>query len=60
MLVTTDENRDKLKEYEKIWRKVKDIIRSTNNNPDDYDEKYIKLKFNLVDDVPPKRNTRTV
>ena len=60
MLVTTDENRDKLKEYEKIWRKVKDIIRSTYNNPDDYDEKYIKLKFNLVDDVPLKRNTRTV
>ena len=45
-LVPTDESRDKLKKYEQLWSKINDlIIRSRNNNSDDYDEKYMKIKF---------------
>ena len=25
-----------------MWSKIKDLVRSTNNKSDDYDEKYIK------------------
>lgn len=39
-VVPTDKSRDKLKEYEKMWRNIKDLIRLINNNLDDYDEKY--------------------
>ena len=28
------------------------LIRSKNNNPDKYDEKYMKIKFNSQDDLP--------
>ena len=28
----------KLKKYEKLWNKVRDLIRSINENSDDYDE----------------------
>ena len=32
--------------------KFKDLIRSITNNPDNYDEKYMKIKFNSDDDLP--------
>ena len=38
-VVPTDESRDKLKEYEKMWRKIKDLIRLRTNNLDDHDKK---------------------
>ena len=41
-----------LKRYEEICSKVKDLIRSTNRNSYDYDEKYMKIKLNLDDDLP--------
>ena len=53
-LVPTDESKDALKRYEKIRNKIKDLIRSTNNNSDDYYKKYMKIKFNLDNGLPPK------
>ena len=38
----------------KIWSKMKDLIRSKNNNSDKYGEKYTKIKFNSDDDLPLK------
>ena len=32
--------------------KIKDLIKSRNNNSVDYDEKYLKIKFNSNDDFP--------
>ena len=32
-----------------MWIKTKDLIKSTNNTSDDYDEKYIKIRFNSDD-----------
>ena len=54
-LVSTDESRDKLKEYEKLWRKMEDLIRSINDNSDNYDEKYMKIEFNSDFDLPMKK-----
>ena len=54
MLVLTDESKDTLKKFEEMLSKVKDLIRSITNNSDDYDERYMKIKFNSDDDLPVK------
>ena len=41
------------KKYEEMWSKIRDLIRSiTNNSDDDYDEKFMKSKFNSDEDLP--------
>ena len=51
-LVPTNESMEKIKKYEELWIKIRDLIRSITKNSDDYDEKYIKIKFNLDDELP--------
>ena len=45
-----------LKNYEELWSKVKDLIRSKINNSDNYNWKYTKIKFTSDDDLPLKKN----
>ena len=45
MLVLTDETKDTLKKYEEQWNKIWSIT----NNLDNYDKKYMKIKFNSND-----------
>ena len=45
-LVPTNDSKEKIKNYEELWNKIRDLIRSITKNADDYDEKYIKIKFN--------------
>ena len=40
---------------EKYGEESKDLFRSINNKSDDYDEKYMKIKFNSDDDLPLKK-----
>ena len=42
----------KIKEYEELWGKIRDLIRSITKNSDDYDEKYTKIKFTSDDKFP--------
>ena len=53
-LVPTNENKEKIKKYEELWIKIRDLISSITKNSDDYDydEKYIKIKFDLDDELP--------
>ena len=51
-LVPTNESKEKIKKYEELWSKIRDLIRSITKNSDDYDEKYMKIKFNLDDELP--------
>ena len=37
--------------YEELWSKIRDLIRSITQNSDDYDEKYMKMKFNSDDEL---------
>ena len=52
ILVHTDESKESLKKYEELWKKIKDLLRSINNNSDDYVAKFIKMLINLDDDLP--------
>ena len=44
--IHTDESKGTLKKFEKLWKKIKDLIRSIDNNSDDYEEKYMEIRFN--------------
>ena len=47
MLVPTNESKEKIKKYEEMHGKIRNLIRLMIKNSDDYDEKYI-LKSNLI------------
>ena len=51
-LVPTNESKEKIKKYEEIWIKIKDLIRSRTKNLDDYDEKHMEIKFDSDDNLP--------
>ena len=44
-LVSTNEREEKIKKYEELKLKIRDFIRSMTNNLKEYDEKYMKIKF---------------
>ena len=49
-LVPASENKEKIKK--ELWIKIRDLIRSINKNLDEYDEKYMKIKFNSDGKLP--------
>ena len=51
-LVPTNENKEKIKKYGELWIKIRHLISSIPKNSDDYNEKYMKTKFNLDDELP--------
>ena len=51
-LVSPDKNEDTLKKYTELWDKIKDLIRSVTNTSGDYDEEYMKIKFNSDNNLP--------
>ena len=38
--------------YLMLWSKIRDLIRSITKISDDYDEKYMKIRFNSEDYLP--------
>ena len=51
MLVPTNESKQIIKKYEELWSKTWDLIRPITKNSDDYDEKSMKIKSNLDDEL---------
>ena len=47
----------KIKKYEELQSKIRYLIRSITKNSDDYDEKYMKMKFNSNDKLPLNKMT---
>ena len=43
---------------ENYGKKIKDVIRSINNNSHDYDEKYVEVKFKSEENLTLKKGTR--
>ena len=50
-LLSTYESKEIIKKCEGLWSKMRGLIRSITNNLIDYDEKYMKIKFDS-DDLP--------
>ena len=55
VLLLTDKSKDTLKRYQELWNKVRDLIKPITNNSDNYDKKYMKIKFNSDDNLPLKK-----
>ena len=51
-LVPTDKSKEKIKKYEELWSKIRDLLISIAKTSDDYDEKNMKIKFNLDRELP--------
>ena len=51
-LVPTNENNEKIKKYEELWIKIRNLIMLIAKNSDNYDEKYVKINFNSDDELP--------
>ena len=51
-LVHTNDSKEKIKKYEELWSKIRDSIGSITKNLDEYDKKYMKIKFNPDDELP--------
>ena len=49
-LVPTNKSKEKVKKYEEMQSKIRDLIRLITKNSDDYDETYMKIKFSLDDE----------
>ena len=47
-IVPTNESKNTLKKYEELCTKIRVFIGSINNSSYDCDEKYMKIKFNLI------------
>ena len=52
------EKKKKIKN-EELGSKIKDLIRSIIKRLDGYDEKYMKIKFNSDDELPPNEKIET-
>ena len=49
-LIPTNESKENILKNQELWSEIRDLIRLIRlitKNPDDYDEKYIKIKLNL-------------
>ena len=47
-----NKSKEIIKKYEESWSKIRDLIKSVAKNSDYYDEKYMKIKYNLDDKLP--------
>ena len=56
-LVPTNESKGKVKKYEELWSKIRDLMRSVTKNSDNYDEIYMKIKSNSDDELPLNKTT---
>ena len=48
MLVPTDKSKKVMKKFQEVWSKIRDLMRPMTNSSDDYNKKYMKVKFNLM------------
>ena len=51
-LVPTNESKEKIKKYQRVWTNIRGLTRSISKNSNDYDEKYMNIKFNSDNELP--------
>ena len=57
-LVLNNESKENNEKYEELWSKIKHLIRSITKIFDDYDEKYMKVKFNSFGELPVNKKIK--
>ena len=57
-LVPSNESKEIIQKYGEMWSKIRDLIRSITKNSDDYDEKYMKIKFNSDHNLRLNKTTK--
>ena len=57
--VLTNESKEKIKKYEELWSKIRDLIMLITKSSDDHDEKYMKIKFTSDDKLPLNKTIET-
>ena len=50
--------KEKKKRCEELWIKMRDLIRLVTKKFDDYDKKYMKIKFNSDDELRLNKTTK--
>ena len=50
-LVSTNKSQEKIKKYEELWSKIRNLISSLTKYSDDFDEIYIKITFDLDNEL---------
>ena len=48
---STDENKELIKKYNDLFNGIRDKIKEINSNECDYEKYYMKIKFNLDNDL---------
>ena len=48
----TDENTELLKKYNDVWNEIRDKIKEISSGECDYENDYMKIKFNFDDNLP--------
>ena len=56
-LVPINKSKQKTEKYEELWSKIIKLIRAITKKSGDYNEKYLKFKFNSVDELPLNKTT---
>ena len=52
MLVSTNERNEKIKKYEELWSKIRDLIGLVTKTSEDYHGKFTQINFNSDDELP--------
>ena len=52
---STDDNKEFIKKYNDVFNGIKDKIKEMNSDECNYEKDYMKIKFNLDDDLPFKK-----
>ena len=55
---STDENKEWLKKYNDVFNGIRDKIKELNSNECDHEKDYMKIKFNLDDDLPLNKSLK--
>ena len=55
---STDKNKELLKKYNDVFNGIRDKIKEINSNDCDYEKDYMKIKFNLDDDLPVNKSLK--
>ena len=55
---SADENKELLKKYNGVFNGIRDKIKEINSNECEYEKDYMKIKFNLDDDLPLNKSLK--